>query len=357
MLAGAPSMPIGLSGRCAKVRAKFFLSALEVKYVDMIVSAALSFGITFICLLVLVSAPVRQWALDQPNERSLHALPVPRTGGLAILAGASISIPYLSALELAILILVFFLALVSFLDDLIRLPSLLRLVAHLVAGCFMLYFLVPRPEILVFVALLLCIGWVTNLFNFMDGADGLAGGMAVVGFGAYAIAAYAHGSTGLSVFNLVLSMSAIAFLLFNFHPARIFMGDVGSVPLGFAAAALGIAGWQVGAWTLWYPLLVFSPFIIDATLTLLDRLLRKEKVWIAHRDHYYQRLVRMGFGHRNTALAEYLLMMVCAAIALCVRNSSIEVQVGSLAAAAVAYTAIAVWINIKWERHAAQNAA
>jgi UDP-GlcNAc:undecaprenyl-phosphate/decaprenyl-phosphate GlcNAc-1-phosphate transferase len=323
----------------------------------MLVVAILSFAITFASLLVLVSPPVRRFVLDRPNERSLHQTPVPRTGGLSILAGSGVSIPFIDTPELAVLLLVFFLAIVSFVDDLISLPSLFRLIAHLGAGGVMLFLLAPRPEILMFVTLLLAIGWITNLFNFMDGADGLAGGMAVIGFGVYAIATYAHGHASLTTLNLALSMSAFAFLFLNFHPARIFMGDVGSVPLGFAAATLGIAGWKAGAWTLCFPLLVFSPFIVDATLTLLSRLLRRERVWIAHRDHYYQRLVRMGFGHRKTALAEYLLMAASAAIALSVRTASIEVQIGTLVIAAVAYSAIAIWIRIIWQKHSAESIA
>jgi UDP-N-acetylmuramyl pentapeptide phosphotransferase/UDP-N-acetylglucosamine-1-phosphate transferase len=96
-----------------------------------------------------------------------------------------------------------------------------------------------------------------------------------------------------------VAAAAAGFLCFNFHPARIFMGDVGSVPLGFTAGALGLVGWRSGAWPLWFPLLVFAPFILDATVTLLRRALRGEKVWQAHRSHYYQRMVQMGLGHRG----------------------------------------------------------
>jgi UDP-N-acetylmuramyl pentapeptide phosphotransferase/UDP-N-acetylglucosamine-1-phosphate transferase len=89
------------------------------------------------------------------------------------------------------------------------------------------------------------------------------------------------------------------------------MGDVGSVSLGFVAAALAVMGVHDGLFDLWVPLLIFSPFVADATVTLVRRLLRGEKVWRAHREHYYQRLVLAGWGHRRTVLAEYLLMAVC----------------------------------------------
>jgi UDP-N-acetylmuramyl pentapeptide phosphotransferase/UDP-N-acetylglucosamine-1-phosphate transferase len=104
-------------------------------------------------------------------------------------------------------------------------------------------------------------------------------------------------------------------LLFNFDPARIFMGDVGSIPLGFLAASLGLVGIQREVWPLWFPVLVFAPFIVDATVTLLRRAWRREKIWQAHREHYYQRLVQSGWSHRKLALHEYALMAAISASA------------------------------------------
>ena len=89
-----------------------------------------------------------------------------------------------------------------------------------------------------------------------------------------------------------------------------------SIPLGFLAAAMGLWGWQQEHWPGWFPLLVFSPFIMDASVTLLKRTLRREKISVAHREHYYQRLVQMGWGHRNTALLEYALMFAAGASAI-----------------------------------------
>ncbi|MGH8746214.1 MAG: glycosyl transferase, partial [Burkholderiales bacterium] len=141
-----------------------------------------------------------------------------------------------------------------------------------------------------------------------------------------------------------------AFLVRNFPPARIFMGDVGSVPLGFLAGALGLIGWNDGVWPLWFPLLVFAPFVCDATLTLLKRLARGERVWQAHREHYYQRLVRMGFGHRGTALIEYAVMLGCGAASVYACNRGTGVQVAVLAGTIVVLVAIALWIDLRWAR-------
>jgi UDP-N-acetylmuramyl pentapeptide phosphotransferase/UDP-N-acetylglucosamine-1-phosphate transferase len=146
----------------------------------------------------------------------------------------------------------------------------------------------------------------------MDGANGLAGGMAVFGFAAYALAASLGGQYDLALWSACIAAAAVGFLAFNFDPARIFMGDVGSVPLGFLAAVIGLQGWWSGAWPAWFPLLVFSVFIVDATVTLLRRGLRGERVWLAHREHYYQRLIRSGWSHRRLALTAYLLMFAAA---------------------------------------------
>jgi UDP-N-acetylmuramyl pentapeptide phosphotransferase/UDP-N-acetylglucosamine-1-phosphate transferase len=145
-----------------------------------------------------------------------------------------------------------------------------------------------------------------------------------------------------------LAAAAAAFLLRNFHPASIFLGDVGSIPLGFLAAALGIIGWRDDAWPLWFPLLVFGPFIGDATVTLLKRLLRRERVWRAHRDHYYQRMVRMGFGHRGTAGLGYLIMLGCAVAALSAHTQTVAVQATVLAGASAVLGALALWVDSRW---------
>jgi UDP-N-acetylmuramyl pentapeptide phosphotransferase/UDP-N-acetylglucosamine-1-phosphate transferase len=312
--------------------------------------ALASFALTFAALKLLVSRFGRL-ALDQPNERSLHERPVPRTGGIAVLAGALASLAF-GAGELWLPIaLALALAVLSFADDLRGLGTIVRLAAHLAAaGVFVWYVMSPMHP-LELGLLALAVAWSTNLYNFMDGADGLAGGMALVGFGAYAIAAAAGGEQALMAFNVGLAAAAAAFLVLNFPPARIFLGDVGSVPLGFLAAAFGIVGWRDDLWPLWFPLVVFAPFVADASATLARRTLRREPLWRAHRDHYYQRLVRMGFGHRGTALIAYALMLACAGLALYGREQAPGLQAASVAAAAVLLAAVALWIDARWVRH------
>ena len=166
--------------------------------------------------------------------------------------------------------------------------------------------------------------WMANLYNFMDGMDGFAGGMTVIGCGLLGFLGWQAHHPVISVIATLQSVAAAGFLVHNFPPAKIFMGDVGSVSTGFLAAALMVLGCRDGVFDLWVPIIVFSPFILDATVTLARRVLRHEKVWEAHRDHYYQRLVLSGWGHRRTVLAEYGVMVLCGGCALLYQYASEE---------------------------------
>ena len=262
--------------------------------------------------LALRRSPWAQRLLDRPNERSLHTAVTPRVGGIALMAGAvPVALAYSSGPLAGVLGLAVALAIVSTLDDAHSLPVKVRLAAHFLAAIGAAVLLWPAGEAPALVARLLCavavlgIAWMTNLFNFMDGADGLAGGMAAIGFGALSIAAWQAGAWPLAACCLSLASASAGFLLVNFPPARVFMGDAGSIPLGFLAGALGLAGILSDAWTWWYPIAVFSPFILDASLTLLRRLARGAQVWRAHREHAYQRLVLHGWSKRELALKSY----------------------------------------------------
>jgi hypothetical protein len=122
------------------------------------------------------------------------------------------------------------------------------------------------------------------------------------------------------------------------------------VPLGFLAAAFGVIGWQQGDWIWWFPLLVFSPFIVDASVTLTRRLLAGARVWEAHRDHYYQRLVQLGLGHRGTALAEYTLMSLCSFTGLWAMTLERKDQYLVLIATGLLYLAAIIKMERLWRK-------
>ena len=313
---------------------------------------AIAFLLTLGLIAWMLRSPLARAVLDHPNERSLHVAPVPRTGGLAIMiAIAFAGIPLLPG-SLVWLAPTVALAALSFVDDLRGLPVVLRFAVQItVAGVFAAWVLAGVPAVWI-AAAALATTWLANLYNFMDGSDGLAGGMAVIGFGYSGLAALAAGDGGLGTASLSVTGAAAAFLVFNFHPARIFMGDVGSVPLGFLAAAIGILGWRTGAWPIWFPVLVFSPFIVDATVTLARRLLRGDRIWQAHKEHYYQRLVRLGLGHRRTAIIEYLVMLAAGASALWGAEQDASVQFAVLAVWCVLYAVGMIGIDRLWKERA-----
>jgi len=311
--------------------------------------AVLSFVVAFAATRVLLTRFGRL-ALDRPNERSLHQSPVPRTGGIAVLAGAAVALAFGAAELWLPLVLAVALALVSFFDDLRGLPTAVRLAAHVGAAALLVWYVMSPMHPVEMAVLILAVGWITNLYNFMDGSDGLAGGMAAIGFAAYGLAAWWGQHTELAALCVALSAAAVAFLLHNHHPARIFLGDVGSIPLGFLAGGLGLLGWRNDLWPLWFPVLVFGPFIGDATLTLVRRLLRRERVWQAHREHYYQRMVRMGFGHRGTAWTGYAVMALCAGAALLGRGQPPAMQATVFLASSALLAAMAIWVDVRWTR-------
>ncbi|MBK8321965.1 MAG: UDP-phosphate N-acetylglucosaminyl 1-phosphate transferase [Betaproteobacteria bacterium] len=291
---------------------------------------------------------------DQPNARSLHVTPRPRIGGLGVMAGSLTAIFAGCGPDLRIVAACALgLALLSLADDLRALPASMRLAGHAAAALVVVLGPLGSPPLAIAVPCVLALVWMTNLYNFMDGADGLAGGMAVAGFGAMALAADAGGAADLALAAGSLAAASLAFLAFNAPPAKVFLGDAGSIPLGFLAGALGALGIARGVWPWWFPLLAFSPFWVDATVTLLRRLAAREKVWVAHRTHYYQRLVTGGWSHRRLAFAAWAVMLAAGACALLALEGPVMLHRGILALWVVAYVVALVAIDRRHPRRTA----
>lgn len=269
----------------------------------------------------------RAW-LDHPNQRSSHSTPTPRGGGLAIVvvtvAGA-LMVPATGdrwssswALVLGCAVCV---AGVSWIDDLRSVPSSIRMAVHLIAAAVAVILLGPiaaveLPGASIFhtslMAIPLSILWVvglTNVYNFMDGIDGIAGLQAVVAGVAWVIIGSVTQDSRLAVTAAFLAVSSAAFLLRNWSPARIFMGDVGSAFLGYLFAVFALARCDNPRVPLAAALIVW-PFLFDATLTIVRRLARAENITIAHNTHLYQRLVRAGWSHRAVATLYGILAVI-----------------------------------------------
>jgi UDP-N-acetylmuramyl pentapeptide phosphotransferase/UDP-N-acetylglucosamine-1-phosphate transferase len=295
--------------------------------------------------------------LAHPNERTLHSMPTPQTGGLAVIGSVVISL-ILAASILAItqpskavlpkgvasgsvwivvsMLLIF---VVSFIDDCVGLPAVLRLGVQavsafiIIGGVGLTLSSIPipgGPNILLGLAAIpvsvLVLLWMANLYNFMDGMDGFAGGMTFFGFGFLAYFGWQANFPVMFIISTFVAMGALGFLTHNFPPARIFMGDAGSITVGFLAGTLMILGVRDGIFELWVPIMIFSPFIVDATVTLSRRILRRKRIWEAHREHYYQRLVLSGWSHRRTVLAEYGVMILCGGLAVLYHHSTDKVR-------------------------------
>ncbi len=267
---------------------------------------------------------VRHGVRDLPNERSSHTVPTPRGGGLAmvlvmLIAWATLGFQGLVPWQWATALTAggALTALVGGIDDLRSLSARTRLIAHLAAGLGMaLAFAASHgaihitPEVLLpaWVAplfVVLFVVWFINLFNFMDGIDGIAGGQSASTCAVAAAICLAANQPVPALCFALLSAVSLGFLTRNWHPARIFMGDVGSGFMGFALAATSLFAEQCGGLTVALFALLSGTFVVDATYTLIRRLAAGEAVSQAHRDHAYQHATQRGASHANVA-ASYI---------------------------------------------------
>jgi len=281
----------------------------------------------FILVAVISYAGVlvfRPWSeqkgiVDLPNERSSHITPTPRGGGLVI---ASVSIAGYLAIMFATSQTIFWgyvmaaiiVVSVSWLDDLYSISSVWRLVCHFGAAILFTWSCghlqsIQVPGLGYSVDLgpfgagltVLWIVWFLNAYNFMDGIDGIAGLQAVLAGLGWSVVAFYGSANGAHLYGLILAAAALGFLVQNWQPARIFMGDTGSAFLGFTFAAMPVlATRESDANEGWFALSAVALvwfFVFDSLLTFWLRLFRGERVWVAHREHIYQRLVRAGHSH------------------------------------------------------------
>ncbi|HTI86121.1 MAG TPA: glycosyltransferase family 4 protein [Alphaproteobacteria bacterium] len=279
-----------------------------------VVAVAASWGGTSFALSFLT----RRAIIDRPNERSSHRVPTPRGGGIAVVPVALLAWVALGAASDAtathwlVLVAAASLAAVSWLDDVRGLPPAPRLLSHIASVALVLIAL-PGDRLVFQGALPLVLDrlltgalwvWFINLYNFMDGIDGITGVETIgLGLGAAVIAALGGGmaaGVGIAPLGLTLAAAAAGFMVLNWHPARIFLGDVGSVPLGFLGGWLMIALAADGHWPT--ALILPAYYWADATRTLLSRAARLEPVWRAHREHAYQRAVAAGDTHDTVVL-------------------------------------------------------
>lgn len=303
----------------------------------------------------------RWGVVDQPNARSSHTVPIVRGGGVAVLlaivavAMAAIRGPEVGKarlIGLACLVL----AVVSFVDDLRSLPQWMRFAVQ--AGAAMLAMGtiglgVPNGSLIVTQVCWLVVGfvWITgyaNAFNFMDGVNGLAGMQAAVtGIGTALVGWLTGRAEPAVVVAAIVAGAAAGFVPHNFPKARMFMGDVGSVPLGFLLAVLAL--WiarEVGWWLLLPLALLHANFVLDTGITLVRRILMGERWYESHREHFYQRLARAGWSHTRVTLWEIGLQAAVVGLVLPYVHGNPSVRIS------VCVAVLTIWLVFFWRAEA-----
>ena len=258
---------------------------------------------------------------DRPNSRSLHSKVVPKGGGLVIIVSTALLIGIYQAMyqsitviPVLIALLVGCIAVLGWFDDRHNLRIRSRIIVQIAIACAMVYLLEPfqgitivgyrleQPDWLLFIALVFWIVWMTNLFNFMDGIDGLVATQSTIA--AIVLAFWFHqvGALDLVLLNLTLSGALVGFSVLNWRPARVFLGDIGSLTLGIYFAVMGIIGWTVYHLPVEAFVLLYGVMLCDSSVTLTMRIVRRERWWEAHSCHFYQRLVGLGYNHAQVTL-------------------------------------------------------
>ena len=286
----------------------------------------------------LLASRVRLYALDRlldiPNERSSHSTPTPRGGGLAIavtvvggviFAGARHWISWDLAIALSgggTMI-----AVVGWIDDHRDLSALTRFAVQFLSAAWAMFWLGGLPSLTVGAAVInlglvgtllgiVGIVWAINLYNFVDGIDGLAAGEAISTGVIGGLILLAMGQTGLAMVALLIAAASAGFLPLNWAPAKLFMGDVGSGMLGYLFAVLSIATENAGAMPLLLWVLLLGAFVFDATVTLCRRIAHGERWYHAHHSHAYQRMVQAGRSHAMVSSVILLINLVLAILAV-----------------------------------------
>ena len=262
---------------------------------------------TLLCGLYLLLAH-RLQLLDRPNERSAHHLPTPHGGGLAILlalgVGVFLSGPWDNA-YLGMTVLAMILAVVGVLDDLWNISIRIRMGVYALCSLLLAWLLLPSVPLPALLVAALAVLWMVNLYNFMDGIDGIAATQCILACCGAALLAWAGSAPGREdyiIFCLLLAVAELGFLFWNWPPARLFMGDAGSVPTGLLLSGLALLGWAQGIIELACWLILLAVFLTDSTWTLLWRLFNGQPVTQAHSLHAYQRISRHLQSHRAVDL-------------------------------------------------------
>lgn len=321
----------------------------------------------------MLTRGLRRYALnnsliDIPNERSSHSIPTPRGGGVAIVISFSLVLPILVQLDMlgfaqliALLGPGLLVAAIGFADDHGHIAARWRLLGHFIAAGWVLFWLGGLASVSMFgttfqlgwvghALALIYLVWMLNLYNFMDGIDGLASAEAICACLGMCAVYLVSGADDLVWAPLVLAAAVAGFLWWNFPPARIFMGDAGSGFLGVMLGGLTLLSTRTSFELFWCWVILLGVFIIDATFTLLRRMSQGHKVYQAHCNHAYQNASRHYQSHKSVTLAVVLINLIwLLPIAMLVAAGAVDGAVGG----GIAYVPL---VALAWKFRAGLNA-
>ena len=289
-------------------------------------SGILSF---FSCIKVLALAE-KSGMIAQPGERQSHAIATPTGGGLGLIFSIIVTalclqliLPLPGFWWQNMLPGILLLAVVGWRDDKIPVSSLVRLLVQLAVSLWLLGFGWSQFSLIgvaLFICTIVAMVWLMNLYNFMDGSNGMAGFQGVFTGLMLAVLFQIDGQYEMALIALAVAAACGGFLPLNFPRARVFMGDVASVPLGFIFASLAVYGIQTGSFSLPVFILIMSVFLVDATLTLLARALSGERWYTAHARHVYQRLIAQGWSHSQVLVVYQAINVILVLPAIVLAN-------------------------------------
>jgi len=298
---------------------------------------------------------------DRPNRRSAHLDPTPRIGGIGIIVAFLLSAGLLlgpdlwGSPELVVLLSILAIALLGFIEDVRGVSIAKRLAIQILVAASLVFYVrsTGAPMLnaggiqgaMIVVATIVSIVWITNVYNFMDGIDGLAAGQTVIASLAIAMVAFMRGSDLTGGLMVLMACASLGFLVFNFPPATVFMGDVSSTAIGFAFATLPLLPSSrqtpIPVW-----LLAIAMFLLDATVTLVRRLLHGENIFQAHRSHFYQRPLAFGVGHLPITATAWAAMLIAGGCAIAWAGTSGPLRLFVASVPLIVFIALAASVQL-----------
>lgn len=306
-------------------------------------SIIIGFIITLVSSLIITPLTIkfakRIGIVDKPNDRKKHNGNIPLLGGVAVIVPVIIGLFYLQPQHysmVAIIIGAIIIITIGLLDDIYSLKPLTKLIAQITAAVVVMSSglmiekltvpLIGSVDLGVFsyVITILWIVGITNAMNLIDGLDGLASGVAAIAFASIFVMAIGDGIEVVVFMSIVMLASLIGFLIFNFYPAKIFLGDVGSLFIGYSLSVISMLGLfkNVTVFSFIVPIIVLTIPIFDTIFAIVRRAINKQHIMTADRKHIHYVLLDLGFGHKNTVLLIYAFSAVFGAIAIIFTNAT-----------------------------------